>query len=69
MPQISSTWRCWADSATERARREASQAESWIIGPSRPIEAPLPTDSSADTLRTQVLRSFRSTSPARAAAR
>ena len=69
MPQIMMTVRCSVDSGAKCASLADSHAASWIIGPSRPIDAPLPTESSAETLRTQVVRSFRSTVRVRAASR
>jgi len=50
-----------------RASHEVTQAASCTIGPSRPIDAPVPTDSNADSDRVMVVRSFRSTRPTRAA--
>ncbi len=67
MPHTMMALRSSGATGTARASRAASQAASCTIGPSRPMEAPVPTDSSADADRTSVVRSFRSTRPSRAA--
>ena len=67
MPQTMIALRSSGAIDTTRASQEVSQADNCTIGPSRPIDAPVPTDSNADTDRTMVVRSLRSTRPARAA--
>ncbi len=67
MPQTMIALRCSGAIGTMRASQADAQAASCTIGPSRPIEAPVPIDSAADTVRTTFARSFRSTLPCRAA--
>ncbi len=67
MPHTMRALRCSGAIGTTRASHAASQAAICTIGPSRPMEAPVPTDNSADAERTSVVRSLRSTRPARAA--
>jgi hypothetical protein len=67
MPQTKIAF-CWSGGSGEsRAIHDVNQAAICTIGPSRPIDAPVPTDSKADALRASVVRSFRTTFPRRAA--
>ena len=50
-----------------RASHAEAHAASCTIGPSRPIDAPVPIDNIADSVRIALARSLRSTRPWRAA--
>ena len=67
MPHTRIALRSSADRGNSRASQEANQAEICTIGPSLPTAAPVPTDSRADRLRTNVVRSFSTYCPSRAA--
>ncbi len=58
MPQTRIALRSSSVIGNTRASHEANQADNCTIGPSLPIEAPVPTDISAEMLRTSVVRSF-----------
>jgi hypothetical protein len=67
MPHTMIAGRCSGRIGTMRASQAEPQADSCTIGPSRPMDAPVPIDSAADTVRIRFARSFRSTRPCRAA--
>ncbi len=67
MPHTSRMRRCSGGALNSRGNVDAAQADTCTIGPSRPIDAPVPMDSNAETDRARFVRSFRSTWPARAA--
>jgi hypothetical protein len=67
MPHTMIALRCSGAIGTMRASHAEDHAASCTIGPSRPIDAPVPIDSIADSERMRLARSLRSTRPCRAA--
>ncbi len=67
MPHTMMALRCSGAMGTRRASQADAQAASCTIGPSRPMDAPVPMDSIAETVRKALARSLRSTLPCRAA--